>query len=88
MKKELIELRIGSNHQNQMDEHTLHFINKVSNILRMLPDEQSLLLSIRYLKNNGKTFDYIVKDQLGVSERTYYRLKSEALSDFYELYSC
>lgn len=63
----------------------LKFSNTVREALNLLPDEERLLLTYRYLENNGETFDYIVCNKLAVSERTYYRIKSSALLNLSEL---
>lgn len=80
-KKKLNEGEISN--ENVLEEN--EFFKKVEKALLVLNEEERLLLHYRYIENGGDTFDYIVKDQLGVSERTYYRIKANALLTFYEL---
>lgn len=61
------------------------FLSHITNVLSNLPAMERTLLFYRYIENDGETYDYMVKNKLGVSERTYYRIKARALLDFYHL---
>lgn len=70
---------------NACDSEKDIFFDRVEKALLALNEEERLLIQYRYLENGGNTFDYIVKDRLGLSERTYYRLKRSALFHLHEL---
>lgn len=63
----------------------IRFIKRISSVLDGMYQEESTLLKHRYLKGNGQTYDYVVRNKLGVSERTYYRIKADALTNFHYL---
>ncbi len=63
-----LELRVG-----------LRFVDIVDSAIQQLDRTERSLIRYRYLE--GNTVDYIVKDKLGVSERSYYRIKAKALKE-------
>lgn len=84
LKKQKLNL-ITSVPSDKNDLEKSRFYQKVEEALLELTEDERLLLQYRYLENGGNTFDYIVKDKLGISERTYYRIKASALLNLYKL---
>jgi len=66
-------------------EEEVRYSNRITSVLQGMCKEESALLIHRYLNGNGQTYDYIVRNKLGVSERTYYRIKADALINFHYL---
>jgi len=62
----------------------LKLINIMEGALNSLTQKERLLIIYRYIENNGEMYDYIVKNKLRVSERTYYRIKNNALLKLHE----
>lgn len=80
LKKRLgIEKAYGreSDDREQVEE----YIGRVEQAIEMLEDIQRELIEERYINHGGGTFDYIVQDKIMVAERTYYRIKSEAINN-------
>lgn len=63
----------------EMTERMERFVNLMEYELTHLTDIQQELVVERYLKNQGRTYDYIVQSTIMVAERTYYRIKTDAL---------
>lgn len=87
-KRKLNELRNYSDDDSSLKSKNKKddlFFERVGQALLILNEEERMLLHYRYLENGGNTFDYLVKDKLGVSERTYYRIKANALNKFHKL---
>lgn len=58
-----------------IDKYT-YFINEM---VLSLKEKQQRLIIERYINNDGDTYDYIVASKIGLSNRTYYRLKLSTL---------
>ena len=55
------------------------FVDLMDKSISALAENQRCLIVEKYVKNNGNDFDYIVKENLKLAERTYYRIKLNAL---------
>jgi len=69
----------------EKDYEEITFNNRVVETLNLLDEDERKILILRYLKNNGRSYDYIVKNEMGLSRATYYRIKKRALETFYEI---
>lgn len=66
-----------------MDDHEemQKYIDLVDSAIELLEELQKDLIVAKYIHNSGDTYDYIVKDSIQVAERTYYRIKWEAVKN-------
>lgn len=60
-------------------EEAVLLVKRVGHAIAGLTEIQGKLIEEKYIVGHGGEFDYIVKDKIQVAERTYYRIKDEAL---------
>jgi len=60
-------------------------INLLEKHLQMLSELEHEVLRLSYIDNDEGIFDYVIQHKLQLSERTFYRIKDNALMKLYEI---